>query len=57
MENKNIGNTHLQNDYNSKNQPHCVPYISFDRGYVVSNGIDYVEVENVIIAPQENPPL
>lgn len=51
------GNNQPQINSDVEHQPHSVPYLEIGRGYIVFKGLNYVEVENVLIEPQENPPL
>lgn len=58
MENNPISNINCE--YSSNNQEpniHSVPYLQIDRGYIVFKGQNYIEVEDVLITPQDNPPL
>jgi hypothetical protein len=57
MENMSTGNNQPQINSDVEHQPHSVPYLEIGRGYIVFKGLNYVEVENVLIEPQENPPL
>lgn len=57
MEHINNGRTKPTAESNYEPEPSAVPYYEVDSGYIVINGMNYVEVENVLIEPSDNPPL
>lgn len=57
MENMTTGNNQPQIDSDFNHKSISVPYLEIGRGYIVFKGLNYIEVEDVLITPQDNPPL